>query len=70
TSMPIIYLRHPVHGDKVAIAEQEAEFDEQNGWTRYTLGADPDGAVDSVPDNQLARRGRRRKEAVDGNYSG
>lgn len=33
--MPIIYLRHPVHGDKVAIAEQEAEFDEQNGWERY-----------------------------------
>lgn len=35
--MPIIYLRHLVHGDKVAIAEQEAEFDEQNGWTRYTI---------------------------------
>lgn len=68
--MPIIYLRHPVHGDKVAIAELEAEQDEQNGWTRYTLGQDPDGAVDSAPINQLARRGRRRKEVVDGDYSG
>ena len=68
--MPLIYLEHPDHGNKIATMEQEAEFDEQNGWTRYTLGADPDGAVDSVPDNQLARRGRRRKETVDGNYSG
>jgi hypothetical protein len=68
--MPIIYMRHPQHGDKVAIAEEEAEFDEQNGWTRYTLDEDPDGAVDSAPTNQLARRGRRRKEVVDGDYGG
>ena len=31
-----IYLRHPEHGTKVAIMEQEAEYDEQNGWVRYT----------------------------------
>jgi hypothetical protein len=35
--MPIIYLAHPDHGNKVATMEQEAEFDEQNGWTRYTI---------------------------------
>jgi len=35
--MPIIYLEHPDHGNKVATMEQEAEFDEQNGWTRYTI---------------------------------
>jgi hypothetical protein len=35
--MPIIYLNHPDHGDKIATMEQEAEFDEQNGWTRYTI---------------------------------
>jgi hypothetical protein len=35
--MPIIYLAHPDHGSKVATMEQEAEFDEQNGWTRYTI---------------------------------
>jgi hypothetical protein len=35
--MPIIYLSHPVHGNKVANMEQEAENDEQNGWTRYTI---------------------------------
>ena len=35
--MPIIYLEHPDHGKKIANMEQEAESDEQNGWTRYTI---------------------------------
>ncbi len=35
--MPIIYLKHPDHGNKIATMEAEAEFDEQNGWVRYTL---------------------------------
>ena len=34
--MPLIYLKHPNHGTKVANMEQEAEYDEQNGWVRYT----------------------------------
>lgn len=34
--MPIIYLKHPNHGSKVATMESEAEYDEQNGWMRYT----------------------------------
>jgi hypothetical protein len=33
--MPIIYLRHPVHGTKVATMEAEAEEDEKNGWLVY-----------------------------------
>ena len=38
-----LYLKHPLHGRKVAIAESEAEADEKNGWVRY----DPDApAVD------------------------
>ena len=32
-----IYLRHPIHGTKVASMDLEAENDEQNGWVRYTL---------------------------------
>ena len=36
-TMPIIYLKHPVHGTKVANMEAEAENDEQNDWVRYTL---------------------------------
>ena len=51
----VIYLRHPVHGNKVAIAEAEAAYDETNGWERY------DVEPESV--NELAKpRGRPRKE--------
>jgi hypothetical protein len=35
--MPLIYLQHPLHGEKIATMELEAENDEQNGWTRYTI---------------------------------
>ena len=53
----VIYMRHPLHGNKVAIAEAEAVYDEKNGWERYELG-DPD-----EPINELAKpRGRPRKE--------
>lgn len=65
--MTIIYLKHPIHGAKVATIELEAEHDEQNGWVRY----DPLEIEQSVdipaflqePVNQLepARRGRPRK---------
>ena len=37
--MSAIYLKHSVHGNKVAIAEEEAKADEKNGWERYELGA-------------------------------
>ena len=43
--MPIIYLKHPDHGNKVATMEQEAEFDEQNGWERYNLDTQPDEPI-------------------------
>ena len=33
--MAAIYLEHPVHGKKVAIAEREAVYDEGNGWKRF-----------------------------------
>ena len=51
----IIYLKHPTYGEKIAIAEAEAEADEKNGWERYTPGED-------VAPNELvvARRGRPR----------
>ena len=57
--MPAIYMKHPVHGAKVAILEQEAEFDEQNGWTRYTPG-EPQPESATPPVNEL--RPRRRRE--------
>ena len=33
--MPLIYLKHPEHGCKVANIEAEATYDETNGWVRY-----------------------------------
>jgi len=32
-----IYLKHPVHGTKIATMDLEAENDEQNGWERYNV---------------------------------
>lgn len=62
--MAVIYMKHPVHGAKVATLEAEAKYDEMNGWVRYnpatpTPSADADG--ESV--NEMAepkRRGRPR----------
>ena len=38
--MPVIYLRHPTHGVKIATMEMEAQYDEQNGWDRFDLEDD------------------------------
>jgi hypothetical protein len=35
----VIYMRHPQHGTKIAIAEAEAVADEANGWVREDAGA-------------------------------
>ena len=48
-----IYLKHPVHGTKIATMEVEAEYDETNGWVRYnpeTPSAEPEAV------NALKRR--------------
>ena len=35
--MAVIYLRHAVHGTKVACSDGEAAADCANGWQRYSL---------------------------------
>jgi hypothetical protein len=48
-----IYLQHPLHGQKVATSDMEAEYDETNGWVRYnpdTPSAEPEAV------NTLKRR--------------
>lgn len=56
--MAVIYLRHPVHGAKVAISHMEVEHDTQNGWEEY----DPNNLHDgSEPVNELQPRRRSRK---------
>lgn len=59
--MPLIYLKHPVHGRKIATLDLEAEYDEQNGWERYTPGQTEEPEDDAVS-NALTPRGRRRRE--------
>ena len=48
-----IYLKHPVHGNKVAISHLEAENDVKNGWEVYNLDAP---AQEAAPVNELKRR--------------
>jgi len=60
--MAVIYLRHPVHGTKVACVDSEADYDEKNGWVRYDLGdVEPPATV-----NEMKRpRGRPRVEVAE-----
>jgi len=53
-----IYLRHDVHGTKVANMDLEAEFDEQNGWERYNPGT-PSTPEAAAPVNELEPKRRR-----------
>lgn len=73
--MPVIYLRHPVHGSKVATLDMEAEYDEQHGWVRYNPdepinGEDFEPESQPTPNMMAPRRGRPRKvdsvQATDG----
>jgi len=58
--MAVIYLRHPVHGTKVACLEAEAVYDEKNGWVRFDVDEEP------VTVNEMKRpRGRPRVEVID-----
>ena len=64
-SMAAIYLRHPTHGTKVAVSEDEAKYDATNGWKRYTPFTSP---VTAETRKNPARRRvptRRRSVAVD-----
>jgi hypothetical protein len=61
--MAIIYMSHPVHGAKVATMELEAVYDEENGWTRYTLDT-PEEEVAPVV-NTLEVKRRRGRPAVE-----
>ena len=66
--MPIIYLKHPDHGSKVATMEAEAEYYEAQGWKRYELDTQPEIVAEVVkeviaaPVNTLDVK-RRRKTA-------
>lgn len=35
----VIYMKHDIHGTKVACSEDEAKADEKKGWTRYEIAS-------------------------------
>jgi hypothetical protein len=59
----VIYLKHPIHGRKVATMELEADADEKNGWVRYT--EDTPHFELAAPVNVLEVK-RRRKVELEG----
>ena len=59
-----IYLRHAVHGTKVANMDLEAEFDEQNGWERYNPDT-PSAPEAAAPANELDVKRRRTRPPVE-----
>lgn len=60
----IIYLRHELHGTKVATMEQEALADEENGWVRYTVDT-PSAPEAAAPSNELETKRRRTRTVVE-----
>jgi hypothetical protein len=61
-----IYLKHFLHGSKVAISDMEAEADEKNGWTRYNLET-PSDSEEAAPVNTLGiKRKYTRKVETEG----
>ena len=67
--MAVIYLKHPVHGHKVACSDMEADHDENHGWERYTVATpvevievdEIETEVEAAPANVLEVKTRRRK---------
>jgi hypothetical protein len=66
--MSIVYLKHPLHGTKIATLDAEIQYDEQNGWTRCDLNTQSEVVAEVVeellaaPVNTLDVK-RRRKTA-------
>ena len=58
----VIYLKHPIHGAKVATMHLEAEADEENGWVRYNPNtlSEPEAASINVLEVK-----RRRKVTIE-----
>lgn len=66
--MAVIYLTHPVFGNKVATSDFEADYDEQNGWFRDAVAGeslDEETSDEEAPDEKAplapAAHGSRRR---------
>ena len=58
--MAVIYMKHPIHGAKIATMELEALADEENGWVRYTLDTPTEEVQEVAPVNVLEVKRRRK----------
>ena len=67
--MASIYLKHPIHGAKVATLEMEAVYDEQNGWVRYNPDTPP-VPDDAAPVNALETKRKYTRRPVQGMTEG
>lgn len=47
--MAVIYLKHPVHGQKVACSDIEANYDRGNGWVDFDPTVQEAAPAASVP---------------------
>ena len=61
--MAVIYLKHFIHGSKVATMEAEAAFDEKNGWVRYNPDT-PSEPEEVASENTLRLKRKRKVESV------
>ena len=57
--MAVIYLKHELHGAKVATMEAEALADEKNGWVRYTLDTPSEVVEEAAPKKEVKPRARK-----------
>jgi hypothetical protein len=53
--MGVFYLKHPVHGAKVATSVQEVAYDAKSGWVEF----DPTASVEPI--NVFAKPAARRR---------
>ena len=60
--MAVIYLQHPVHGQKVACSTLEADNDKSNGWVEF----DPTPPVAVVEEEQVVIKTEEVIEPVKG----
>lgn len=75
--MAVIYLKHPIHGAKVAFSDLEADYDMNQGWEPFdpTEPAPPAAALEPAqealePVNSLTEPRRRRRKEVQNGYHG
>jgi len=59
--MGVFYMRHFIHGTKVACSEIEVEHDKSHGWVQFDPSASPDLSIEDEPVNTLVKRPYNRK---------